>query len=323
MWLTLLASKDEAEAAIKRFKESAKVQSRCKLRKLRTDRGGEFTSKDFAAYCTEHGVQRHLSAPYSPQQNGVVERRNQIVVAMARSMLKARGVPNKFWGEAVTTAVYILNRSYTRSVDNKTPYEVWHGKIPNVSYLRVFGCVAHVKTARPQLKKLDDRSTPMVLMGYDVGSKAYKLFDPVSQRAHVSRDIVFDEDSSWEWAEHADAHPAHTFTIDFPVSGVDTSVNDDVATDDRGVAQSPPLSTHQPEEPATPATMPASQHAGHDAHVEFVSPPPGVTPTSVDGDGRLRRFRTIDNIVAESAEELLLVAGEEPATFTEAEPHPA
>lgn len=323
MWLTLLASKDEAEAAIMRFKASAELRSRCKLRTLRTDRGGEFTSKDFNAYCAENGIQLHLSAPYSPQQNGVVEQRNQTVVGMARSMLKARGVPSKFWGEAMTTAVYLLNRSYTRSVDNKTPYEVWNGKTPNLHYLRVFGCVAHVKTARPQLKKLDDRSTPMVLMGYDVGSMAYKLFDPVSHRAHVSRDVVFDEDASWEWAEQANAHRAHMFTIDFPVVGTNTGVNNDETADNGGVAPSPPLSTQQPEEPATPTAVSAMQHVGHDAPMEFVSPPSGVTPTSADGDELLRRFRTIDNIVAESAEELFLVVGEEPATFDEAEPHPA
>jgi hypothetical protein len=63
-------------------------------------------------------------------------------------------------------------------------------------HTRVLGCVAHVKTARPQLKKPDNRSMPMVLMGYDVGPKAYKLFDPVSQCAHVSRDVVFNEDAS-------------------------------------------------------------------------------------------------------------------------------
>jgi hypothetical protein len=125
-----------------------------------------------------------------------MERHNQTIVAMACSMLKERGVLSKFWGEAITTAVYILNRSYTRSANNKTPYEVWHGKKPNLHYLRVFGCVAHVKTTRPQLKKLDNQSMPMVLMGYDVGTTAYKLYDPVSQRAHVSRDMVFDEDAS-------------------------------------------------------------------------------------------------------------------------------
>jgi hypothetical protein len=77
-------------------------------------------------------------------------------------------------------AVYLLNRSYTRVVDGKMPYELWHGKTPNLHHLRVFGCLAHVKTARPHLKKLEDRSKKMVMLGYESGSKAYKVFDPLT-----------------------------------------------------------------------------------------------------------------------------------------------
>ena len=98
MWLQLLTSKDEAVAAIKKFKMRAKAKSGKKLHVLRTDRGDEFTSVEFAAYCTDHGVGQHQYAPYSPQQNGVVERRNQTVVGMARSMMKAKGMPTRFWG---------------------------------------------------------------------------------------------------------------------------------------------------------------------------------------------------------------------------------
>jgi transposase InsO family protein len=113
MWLVLLAAKDEAAEALRRFTAATEMESGHHLRTLRTDRGGEFTSKDFTAFCLDRGTARHLTAPYSPQQNGVVERRNQTIVGMARSMLKAMSVPAKFWGEAVTTAVFILNRSYT------------------------------------------------------------------------------------------------------------------------------------------------------------------------------------------------------------------
>jgi hypothetical protein len=97
----------------------------------------------------------------------VVERRNQTVLGMARSMLKAKQVPNRFWGEAVLMAVFILNRCFTRSVDDMIPYEAWHGTKLDVWFLRVFGCVGHVKTARPHLQKLDDRSSPMVFIGYE------------------------------------------------------------------------------------------------------------------------------------------------------------
>jgi len=99
MWLRLLSSKDEAADAIKAVKESAEAESGKKLRVLRTDRGGEFTAVQFAEYCAGEGVERHLTAPDSPQQNGVVERRNQTIVGMARSMMKAKSMPPEFGGK--------------------------------------------------------------------------------------------------------------------------------------------------------------------------------------------------------------------------------
>ena len=96
MWLQLLTSKDKAAAAIKKFKTHAEAESGKKLRVLRTDRGGEFTSVKFAMYCADQGMERHHTMPYSPQQNGVVERWNQTVVGMARSMMKAKKMPAEF-----------------------------------------------------------------------------------------------------------------------------------------------------------------------------------------------------------------------------------
>ena len=96
MWLQLLTSKDKAAMAIKKFKTRVKVDSGKKLCVLRTDRSGEFTSMEFAAYCADQGVVRHHTAPYSSQQNGVVERRNQTMVGMARSLMKAKGMPTRF-----------------------------------------------------------------------------------------------------------------------------------------------------------------------------------------------------------------------------------
>ncbi|WVZ70677.1 hypothetical protein U9M48_019320 [Paspalum notatum var. saurae] len=168
----------------------------CKLRVLRTDNGGEFTAAEFASYCADEGIRRHYSAPYSPQQNGIVERRNQTVVGMAWALLKQRGMPAVFWGEAVATAVYILNRSPTKALNGKTPYEAWHGRKPAVSHLRVFGCLAFVKELG-HIGKLDDRSTPGVFIGYAEGSKAYRILDPGTQRVRTARDVVFDEGRGW------------------------------------------------------------------------------------------------------------------------------
>lgn len=150
---------------------------------LRMDRGSEFTSVEFVAYCMDEGVVHHHTAPYSPQQNGVVQRRNQTVVGMARSMMKAKKMPAE---------VFILNRAPTKALKGRTAYEVWHRRKPNIAFLRTFGCIGHVKNTKPFLGKLEDRSTPMVFLGYEGGSKAYRLYDPKGGKVVVSRDILFD-----------------------------------------------------------------------------------------------------------------------------------
>ena len=115
------------------------------------------------------------------------------MVGTARCKLKAKQLPGEFWGEAVTTAVYLLNRSSSKSIGGKTPYELWTGSTPGVQHLRTFGCIAHMKLTTPNLKKLDDRSRRTIFVGYEAGSKAYRLFDPSTWRVHISRDVVFDE----------------------------------------------------------------------------------------------------------------------------------
>ena len=97
-----------------------------------------------------------------------------------------------YWGEAVVTAVYILNRSPTKALDGMTPYEAWHGRKPAVSHLRVFGCLAFAKELG-HIGKLDDRSTPGVFIGYAEGSKAYRILDPETQHVCTACDVVFDE----------------------------------------------------------------------------------------------------------------------------------
>src|ERR1041385_1846755 len=220
MWVVLLRSKDEAFEAFKKLKAATEMEHKMKVRALRTDRGGEFTSNEFNDYCEKIGMERFLMVPYTPQQNGVVERRNQPVVDMARSLLKSKNMPGVFWGEAVTTAVYLLNRAPTKAVIGKTPYEAIYGRKPSVSHLRTFGCVAHVKTTEPHLSKLADRSTKMVFIGYErnSGTKAYRFYDPRTKRLRVSRDVVFEEKQAWNWgsSNDDDAPNGNMFIVEFP-----------------------------------------------------------------------------------------------------------
>jgi len=136
MWIALLPSKDGAAAAIKRIQAAAERKTRKKVLALRTDRGGEFTAADFSDYCAQLGLRRELTAPNTPHQNGVVECHNQSVVGTARCMLKAKGLSGVFWGEAVTKAVYLLNRCSSKRIYGKTPYELWTGRAPAVQRLR-------------------------------------------------------------------------------------------------------------------------------------------------------------------------------------------
>jgi hypothetical protein len=154
--------------------------------------GGKFTAAEFTSYYVDEGVHRHYSTSYSSQQNGIVERRNQTVVGMARALLKQREMPAVFWGEVVVTAVYILNRSPTKALNGRTPYEAWHGCKPTVSHLRVFDCLAFGKELG-HIGKLDDRNTPGVFIGYAEGSNAYCILDPGTQCVRTTCDIVFDE----------------------------------------------------------------------------------------------------------------------------------
>ena len=97
----------------------------------------------------------------------------------------------------MTTAVFILNRAPTKDLTGKTPFEAWYGRKLSVSFLRTFGCIGHVRKTKPNLIKLEDRSTPMVFLGYTEGTKVYRLYDPCGDKVLVSCDVVFDKKAAW------------------------------------------------------------------------------------------------------------------------------
>ena len=200
-WVYFLQHKSETFQKFQMFKAMVENQSGCHIKVLRTDRGGEFVSKDFNLFCEEEGIQRELTAPYTPEQNGIAERKNRTIVEMARSMLQARRLPNQFWAEAVATSVYLLNISPTKAVMNRTPYEAWHRRKPSVSHLRIFGCVAYALKHPQTRQKLDEKSEKCIFIGYCTQSKAYKLYNPVSEKILVRRDVIFNENVSWDWSK--------------------------------------------------------------------------------------------------------------------------
>lgn len=190
--LCFVKSKSEALRCFKEY--TAMVEAvHGRIQTLRTDNGGEYTSKAFSAFCKEKGIQRQLTVPYTPEQNGVAERSNGLLLDMARSMLSDSGLSKKFWAEAIATACYLQNRMPTISVQNQTPYQAWTGKAPDLKHLRVFGSIAYAHQPSEKRQKLDARALEYTMIGYSSESKGYKLWDDNKKRIHISRDVVFDE----------------------------------------------------------------------------------------------------------------------------------
>jgi hypothetical protein len=121
-----------------------------------------------------------------------------MVVEVSCCLLKAMVLPYGFWGAMVMT-VYILNQSMSKGAGGRTSYELWTGSTPLVQHLCTFGCMAHVKDTHPHLKKLDDRSKPIIFVGYEAGSMVYQAYDPATKCMRITHDVMFKEDVLWSW----------------------------------------------------------------------------------------------------------------------------
>jgi hypothetical protein len=118
-------------------------------------------------------------------------------------MLKAKGLPGWFWGEAVNTVVYMLNKCPMKNIDGMAPFEAWHGRKPAVHHLKMFKCIVYVRNTTPLLKKLEDRGRKMIFVGYESSSKAYRVYDPITKCAHVTWSLMTRQ---WRRCLHGGVH---------------------------------------------------------------------------------------------------------------------
>ena len=172
-----------------------KQDSKSKVCRISVHGGVEYGSRDnFLDYLAHEGITREVSAPYSQQQNGILERCNRTVLDPARSLLKHAGIPNKLWAEAVATAVYNKNRLPTRALPNSTLYERLTPKKPDISHLRTFGCLAFAWIHGDLQKKLHNHAYKCVLLGYSAKtSTQYRVMDISTGRVFLAQDIKFEE----------------------------------------------------------------------------------------------------------------------------------
>jgi hypothetical protein len=163
------------------------------VKKIRSDNGSEFKNLQVEEYLEEEGIKHEFSAPYTPHQNGVVERKNRTPIDMARMMLGEYKTPERFWSEAVNTACHAINWLYLHHLLKKTSYELLTGNIPNVSYFCVFGCKCYILVKKGRHSKFAPKTVEGSLLGYDSNTKVYRVFNKSSGFVEVSSDVVFDE----------------------------------------------------------------------------------------------------------------------------------
>jgi len=179
------------------FKKLAKIiqnKKNIKIASIRSDHGGEFENKDFESFCNENGIEHNFSAPRTPQQNGVVERKNRSLEEIERTLLNDTVLPKYFWAGAVNTACYIMNRSLIRPILKKTAYELYNGRKPNISHLHVFGCKCFVlNNIKDNLGKFDAKSEEGIFLGYSLNSKAFRIYNKRTIIIEESIHVSFDE----------------------------------------------------------------------------------------------------------------------------------
>ena len=196
-WTLFLKSKDQAFASFSSLVPLIENSCKSKLRAIRSDNGLEFVNSQFVEFCKESGIDHNFSAPRSPQQNGVVERKNRTLEDMARTMLLSSKLPQSYWAQAVDTSCYIINMSMLRLLLDKTPYELIKGRTPNLSHLRVFGCTCYIhNNGKDPLGKFDARADEGTFLGYSSCSKAYKVLNHRTSKVKESIHVKFNESTN-------------------------------------------------------------------------------------------------------------------------------
>jgi hypothetical protein len=233
------------------FKALVENQTGKKIRVLRSDNGGEYTSKEFMDFCAGEGIRRELTVPYNPQQNGVAERKNRAIVGAARAMLHDQGLPLFLWAEACYTAVYLQNRSPHKAVGSMTPEEAFSGKKPEVGHFRIFGCTTYSYVPSEKRTKLEPMEERGIFVGYSETSKAFRIYLPSLRKTVLRRDVRFEEDEAFRKSRGTERGEQSSSQIQ--VSSQQTTVTQ---------ISGPPVSVTGPQSSGSQATDPQVSGSG-------------------------------------------------------------
>jgi len=191
-YVYFLKHKSEVFKKFKEFHAEVTNFINKRIKTLRTDNGGEYTSFVFEEYLKKNKIRHEVSIPHTPQQNGISERLNHTLQEMAMSQILHAGLLKCFWADSVATACYVHNRLPVCPW-NVSPFEKWYARKPNLRYLRVFGCVAYALKPDNERTKMDARSVKLRFIGYPLRAKGYRLYEEKKHRVIVRRDVIFNE----------------------------------------------------------------------------------------------------------------------------------
>ncbi|GJS51122.1 putative ribonuclease H-like domain-containing protein [Tanacetum coccineum] len=192
-WVKFLRSKDETLEFVTNFLKQIQVGLNKTVRFIRTDNGTEFVNQVMSEYYEGVGIFHQKSVPRTPQQNGVVERRNRTLVEAARTMMIFSKAPMFLWAEAVATACYTQNRSLIHTRHNKTPYELVHDKKPDLTFFRVFGALCYPTNDSENLGKFQAKADIGIFVGYAPSRKGYRIYNKRTRRLMETIHVTFDE----------------------------------------------------------------------------------------------------------------------------------
>jgi hypothetical protein len=240
-WVFFLQDKSETQGTLNRFLRRAQNEFELKVKKIRSDNESEFKNFQVEEYLEEEGIKHEFSAPYTPEQNGVVERKNRTLIDMARTMLGEFKTPERFWSEAVNTACHAINRVYLHRLLKKTSYEILTGNKPNVSYFRVFGSKCYILVKKGRNSKFAPKAVEGFLLGYDSNTKAYRVFNKSSGLVEASSDVVFDETNGSPREQVVDLDDVDE--EDIPTAAIRTMAIGDIRPQERNEQDQPSSST--------------------------------------------------------------------------------
>jgi hypothetical protein len=192
-WVYLLKLKSEVFDKFLAYKALVENQFGHQIQRLRTYNGGEYVNSNFTSYCTTQGIQMQHTVPYTPQQNGVAERKNHTLKEMANCMIQSKGLSLKYREKAINYENYIVNRTPTKALKNITPEEAWTKIKPDVSHFRIFGSIAWAHIPDEKRKALQPKSEKCVFFGYSEDIKGYRLLQSHCNEIIIRRDVKFDE----------------------------------------------------------------------------------------------------------------------------------